>query len=155
MKQTIKHLFQIALIITFVLSFGYLLAKQFVFEEATTIMLGDDVLHVLVAKTPEKRYKGLSNRTSLEEKDGMLFLFDTKYRYGFVMRDMRFPLDIIWIDEDGIVDIAYDLQPMPELSSDELPVFYPRQEALAVVEIPAGKARELDLKIGEPLRILE
>jgi uncharacterized membrane protein (UPF0127 family) len=56
-------------------------------------------LSVEVADTPAERGRGLSGREMLPENSGMLFVFDTPGRYGFWMYGMKFPLDIIWIDE--------------------------------------------------------
>ena len=50
-----------------------------------------------LADTPEKRFQGLSGREILEEGTGMLFVFQEERQHTFWMKDMRFPLDMIWI----------------------------------------------------------
>jgi uncharacterized membrane protein (UPF0127 family) len=69
-------------------------------------------LSVEVADTPAERGRGLSGREMLPENSGMLFVFDTPGRYGFWMYGMKFPLDIIWIDESlRVVYFVENAQP--------------------------------------------
>src|SRR3989344_3154807 len=83
--------------------------------------------------------KGLSGRPALPEDTGMLFLFPEPYRYRFWMPDMHFPIDIIWIANDIVVDITEEVPPEDDLAN---PDFYrPRTPARYVLEINAGAAR--------------
>lgn len=61
----------------------------------------DRQIKVRVADTDKKRQLGLSYFTSLPEDEGMLFLFDKPGIYPFWMKDMNFPLDIIWLKKTG------------------------------------------------------
>ncbi len=60
------------------------------------------ILHVLVADSKEERIQGLSYREQIP-LDGMLFIFPSSKKYAFWMKGMSFPLDIIWINENGEV----------------------------------------------------
>src|SRR3989344_5288383 len=64
-----------------------------------SISFGGVSLVTDVADTPELRQLGLSGKKSLEKDSGMLFVFDTTGIYGFWMKEMAFPIDVIWIDE--------------------------------------------------------
>ncbi|MCH8049079.1 DUF192 domain-containing protein, partial [Patescibacteria group bacterium] len=76
------------------------------------IQIGDVILQVEIADTQEKREKGLSNRESLQENRGMLFLFEKPGRYGFWMKEMNFAIDIIWIDKDkSVTEITKNVDP--------------------------------------------
>ncbi len=77
----------------------------------------------------------------------MLFVFDEPGKHGIWMKDMRFPLDIIWIDNNlRIVDIKKNISP------DTFPeVFEPKSDATFVVEVNAGFAERNDLMIGSEL----
>ena len=57
-------------------------------------------VRVRVADTQEKRYLGLSNTSELAMGEGMLFVHESVGTHGYVMRDMAFPLDIVFIDAD-------------------------------------------------------
>jgi uncharacterized membrane protein (UPF0127 family) len=66
----------------------------------------DTVFIVEIADTQEKRRKGLMFRENLCEKCGMLFLFEHPEKYAFWMKNVKIPLDIIYIDKEGtIVDL--------------------------------------------------
>lgn len=70
------------------------------------------ILHVELAITPDQQEKGLSIKNNLTNNEGMLFPFNTTGDYSFWMKDMKFPLDIIWINSNNeIVHIEKNLQP--------------------------------------------
>ncbi|MFH1030403.1 MAG: DUF192 domain-containing protein [bacterium] len=73
------------------------------------LVINGNEIKVEIADTFETRYKGLSNRDNLCEDCGMLFAFNEKDTRTFVMRDMKFGLDIIWIADGRIVKIDENL----------------------------------------------
>ncbi len=67
-----------------------------------------------IADTPARRYTGLSDTASLPEDRGMLFVFETADSHTFVMREMEFPIDIVYADVDGtITEIHHAPEPGP------------------------------------------
>ena len=73
-----------------------------------------------IADTPELRYTGLSDTESLPENRGMLFVFETADSHTFVMREMDFPLDIVYADVDGtITDIHHAPEPGPNEDGED------------------------------------
>lgn len=113
------------------------------------IKLKGEPLSVLVAKTPKHWYKGLGGRKSLEPHDGMLFIFPEKRRAGIVMRDMEFPIDIIWLSGGTVVDVATNVPIEPEVPETDLRVYYPRTGANGVLELPAGSVEARGIIIGD------
>ncbi|MBF0353332.1 MAG: DUF192 domain-containing protein [SAR324 cluster bacterium] len=107
-------------------------------------------LDVELADTEEKRHLGLGFRQGLSEGKGMLFIFEEKELHGFWMKNMRFPIDIIWLDNHKIVHIESDV-PSP-VSAQDLPVYKPSRMANMVLEIGAGQARKLGLITGQSLK---
>lgn len=91
-------------------------------------------LYVELADTPEKRAQGLSGRKELNHDRGILFVFDKSDAYSFWMKDMNFPIDIIWIGEDlKIADITRNVNP------ESYPkTFQPKKSAKYVLEVNAG-----------------
>src|SRR3989344_1681259 len=81
-----------------------------------------------------RRARGLSGRRSLEENQGMLFVFNTADYYNFWMKDMYFPIDIIWLNDDWrVIDLTENISPK------NFPVTYqPRAPARYVLEVNAG-----------------
>ena len=118
----------------------------------TTILLGKIPIHAEIASTPEARVKGLSGRLSLPADEGMLFIFPTSDRYTFWMIDMHFPLDIIWLRQGVVVDIAKEVPfPKENTPTDSLFRYAPRLPADSVLEIPAGTADRAGVHIGDTL----
>ena len=100
-----------------------------------------------VLDTPEKRRQGLSGRLDLPPGKGMLFVFQTPDDYGIWMKDMHFPLDIIWLNSDReVVGLEENVQP------DSYPDSFRADAAsLYIIEINAGEAAEAGLEIGDTI----
>ena len=107
-------------------------------------------ISVEVADTVEKRSLGLGKRSGLENGWGMLFVFEKRKQHGFWMKDMQFPLDIIWLDNHRIVQILPNVQPAK--SGVIPPVMTPPVAGNFVLEIDAGRADELKLQVGQRLK---
>jgi len=100
-----------------------------------------------VADTPGKRERGLMFREKLSMMSGMLFIFSVAAPYRFWMKNVKIPLDIIWLDSNRqIVYIMEDLQPC---SVDPCADFGPKGMAsLFVIETASGFVRENRLARG-------
>ena len=122
-------------------------------DRPAVIEVGGQKLSVLVADSFAEHYQGLSDRDTLEPYHGMIFLFDTKKTRTFVMRRMRFSLDIIWIDDTTIVDIASNLPPEPNIPESQLTLYTGKSPADKVLEVPAGFAERYGIKIGDRIVI--
>ncbi|MEM2238061.1 MAG: DUF192 domain-containing protein [Candidatus Caldarchaeum sp.] len=102
---------------------------------------------VEVADTPEKRALGLSGRDMLPEGWGMLFVFKKPVRYSFWMYGMSFPLDVIWISEDGrVVYVVENAKPCPV--DDICQPYEPSEDALYVAEVNAGFLKKYQIGVG-------
>lgn len=113
--------------------------------EKKVVMLGDTRYILEVADTDFLRERGLSYRTSLAPQTGMLFVFDVPRIIRFWMKDMNFPIDIIWLDADKkVVRIEHSVSPStyPSSFGPEIPTQY-------VIEIPAGEAQNIGLSKGD------
>ena len=107
-------------------------------------------ISVEVADTVEKRSLGLGKRSGLENGWGMLFVFEKRKQHGFWMKDMQFPLDIIWLDNHIIAHILRNVQPAK--SGVIPPVMTPPVAGNFVLEIDAGRADDLKLQVGQRLK---
>ena len=76
-----------------------------------------------VAASPGERQQGLSGRESMNQDTGMLFVFDEELPLNFWMKDMHFPLDIIWIDgRCRLVGVSAEVPtPVPGAEIDQIP----------------------------------
>lgn len=100
-------------------------------------------LQLEVVKTDKDKEIGLSKYKSLPEDKGMLFLFNKEGFYGFWMKEMKFPIDIIFIKEDKIVTI-YKSTPINNLT-----IYSPTQASDKVLEVNAGLSKKDGFKVGD------
>ena len=104
-----------------------------------------------VVDTPDSRAQGLSGRESLPGGAGMLFVFEEEGSYAFWMKEMKFPLDMVWIDAScRVVDITRDVPaPQPGQTLADLNTYGPESPAMYVLEINAGASDAAGLKTGD------
>lgn len=106
-------------------------------------------LTVLVADTFARQHEGWSGKTDMGGADGMLFVFGFNSSHAMVMRDMQFPLDMVWVSGGVIVDMAAGVQPEPGVAEADLISHQSRVPSVAVLELKAGLISQLGLVIGD------
>ena len=105
--------------------------------------------NVEIADTPETCTYGLMNRKSLNQDNGMLFLFETEAKYCFWMKNTLISLDIIWLDKNKkVVFIKHNAEPC---QAEPCETFGPSEKAKYVLEINSGLAKEIGLEKGNYL----
>src|SRR6185312_9026705 len=105
-------------------------------KSITQVTIGTTTVEVEVADTDASRERGLSYRDVLLLGHGMLFVFQIPGTYGFWMKDMHFPLDIIFADSNGII-VTIERDATPESYEKDPPdVFYPASPISYVLEVP-------------------
>lgn len=107
-------------------------------------------LTVDIADDDKEREKGLSGREFISPTEGMLFVFDISGEYSFWMKDMKFPIDIIWIDEN--FKIIY-------IEEGVLPETYPMtfrspSKSKYVLEVGSLISTKNNFKIGDKVEFL-
>lgn len=127
--------------------FGMTLAPSPTQLPTTTLSIGGTQIVAEIAATPAEQEQGLSGRDGLLPMHGMFFVFNHPDRWGIWMKDMKFPIDILWADENGRV-ITLEQNVSPETYPKS---FYPQASALYVVELPAGFAAAHDIAIGSQI----
>ncbi|MBB6646438.1 DUF192 domain-containing protein [Halobellus ruber] len=109
-------------------------------------------VRVRVADTQSKRYTGLSDTESLGENEGMLFVHDREGEYAYVMREMAFPLDIVFVAADGTVTRIHHAELPPEGTSGADLTRYPGRGKY-VLEVPYRYTDDRGIEVGDRLRI--
>lgn len=132
--------------------FFLFLNKKSLNQNQATVSINNKKYYVEIADTDEKRTQGLSVRTLLPQNHGMLFIFPQKNKYGFWMKDMNFPLDIIWIDSDTIVDISENVPP-PSSPTDQLKIYQPKIVIDKVLELNEGEVAKNNIEIGQKIEL--
>ncbi|MFM7191531.1 MAG: DUF192 domain-containing protein, partial [Microcystaceae cyanobacterium] len=105
--------------------------------------VGDTVIELETARTPEEQAIGLMNRTELAEHRGMIFPFSPPRIARFWMKNTLIPLDMIFVYQGKIKAIAMDV---PPCRRDPCPVYGPMTEVDQVIELAAGRAKSLNLQ---------
>jgi len=113
------------------------------------IIIGNRVIKVENAKSVMEKQKGLSGRNFMRTNNGMLFIFSQSDYYSFWMKDMKFPIDIIWIDENlRIINIEKNITP------DTFPKkFIPQLPAKYVLEVNGGWSDKNEIKEGVNIKV--
>lgn len=114
--------------------------------------IGGKSLKVEVAKTTEEHEKGLSGRDSLLKDQGMLFFMPADSQPTFLMRGMKFPLDIIWINDSRVVGISENLPP-PTSSNENLSPYKAPEPVDWVLEVNASFAKENNITPGTMIEL--
>jgi uncharacterized membrane protein (UPF0127 family) len=78
------------------------------------IIVGKTPLRVEVAVTLEKQERGLMFRQSMPENEGMLFVYKEPQEMSFWMRNTFIPLDIAFVDADGIILNIHQAKPLDD-----------------------------------------
>lgn len=115
----------------------------------TTIRIGATLVQASVADTALTRMVGLSNTPPLPPGVVKLFVFEQDGPQSIWMKDMRYPLDILWLDQSGrVVHIVPDVSPDTYPNSFASPV-----PARYVIETRAGFATEQGIAVGTPVTL--
>jgi uncharacterized protein len=118
------------------------------------VIINNQIIIAEVASTPEAQSQGLSGRDSLDFNQGMLFLFDGLDKYGFWMKGMKIPIDIVWIRNDRIVGVEENVPPPTDPNSlAELKIYRPPLAVDKVLEVAAGRAKSFGANIGDQVII--
>lgn len=138
--------FKVLIIIFFFLIFFLFILKNKE-RDFFEIRIGNEKLVVWVAENLSEKSKGLSGIKELKEVDGMLFIFKEETVPSFWMKEMNFPIDIIWISADKeIIEVTENILPetYPRTFSPKEPVKY-------VLEVKANWVKKKNIKIGDEL----
>lgn len=123
-------------------------------QNLKVMKVGDKIVNVEIADTQEGQAKGLSGRETLEENNGMLFVMPKNSYPSFWMKDMQFNIDVIWINENQVVEISKNLPaPDPETPTDELPRYKPTQSTSYVLEVNAGFVDKNNIEVGQSVEL--
>jgi len=141
----------LVLIVVFV-CFYYIYSSR---NNFSSVIINGHEIKIEIMDTPAKQAQGLSGHESLAENSGMLFVFSKPARQNFWMKDMKFPIDIIWIrqtaDGDRIVGFVENAPVPPSTDGLEtsLEIFSSPDNVYKVLEINAGLVKRWGIKVGD------
>jgi len=152
-NKFVKILITIIIVISLLIIAFILLAKRgpnYSLNNEITITINGQKFITAIASTPQAHYLGLSGQKTLCGNCGLLFVFKDKSPRTFVMREMNFPLDIIFIDNDKIIKIFHNLEPE---GSNPLNAYSSDAPVDKVLEINGGLADKYLFKVGDKILI--
>ncbi len=141
-KKSLIVLIAISLIVVVLLSL-YLLLQT----EQSNLRIGEQEVSVTIAQTPEEQRQGLSGTGELKSGTGMLFVYNSYVVPQFWMKDMNYPIDIIWIRDASVTGFV-ESAPIPVVGQ-ELPRYQPDEPINYVLEVPAGFVDTHGIEIGD------
>ncbi|HKU32909.1 MAG TPA: DUF192 domain-containing protein [Candidatus Nitrosotalea sp.] len=118
------------------------------------ISIDGTILDVQIADTPDKMTEGLQFQKPLPYNQGMIFVFSEPQIVAMWMKDMQFPLDMIWFDNNGnVVHIEKNLSPCNDSSPCQV---YDgnRQNTKYVLEVTSGFVDKFNVTEKSKLTIL-
>lgn len=150
-----KILFAFAILLILALGIvfvqNYIKTKSFsLLKKNTTATIGNHTFTLSIARSQKEKETGLSETKLLSEDQGMIFIFDKSDYYSFWMKNMKFPIDIIYINNDAIVTIIKNAQTVKP--QDNPTVYSSTQPADKVLEIQAGLSEKYKFKEGDSVK---
>lgn len=113
-------------------------------DHTTNVHVGSATIQVEIADTEQERQKGLSGKVHLADNHGMLFVFPYDAQWAIWMKNMKVPLDIVWINADKKV-VHVEANATPESYPAK---FSPPQNARYVLELASGVALQSQIQPG-------
>lgn len=145
-----KAILGICLVVAFLLICFLLIPVKALYEKGSVVFPDGQEVSVYISDTEEKRIAGLSSFEQFSLGEGMLFVFEEEIIPSFWMKDMNFPIDIIWINKDLVVagfEESISPNTYPRTYSPTVPVQY-------VLEAPASFVWGEGITIGDTIHIL-
>lgn len=118
------------------------------YRKDVSVKINQHTFNTELAKTSQEFAKGLGGRTCILDNQAMLFSFRQSGHYAFWMKDMKFPIDIVWIGSDhrvaGLeIDVKPSTYPDKFINRDNL--------AQYVLEIKGNLSKDLHIDLGTPV----
>lgn len=111
------------------------------------ITIGKKKMTAFLADTPRKMTVGLMFRKSIKQNECMLFIFPSDGPHPIWMRNMKFPLDIVWLDSKRrVVDFVESAKPS---SGFDFSGYRSKEPSRYVLELNAGFVRKNRIKIKD------
>ncbi len=105
-----------------------------------------------LAITEAEKQKGLMLREMLLPDQGMLLVFEEESIYYIWMKNMRFSIDILWLDREK--RIVYIEKNVPPCKKEPCPSYYSKTPSMYVLELKAGRVDENKLKLYDRLHFI-
>ena len=116
--------------------------------EPRTAIINGHAFTLEIAATPEEQALGLMHRASLPRDTAMLFVSDREVALAFWMKTTLIPLDILFLDSEGVIVDIQAMQPQPGVQDSQLKRYISAVPARYAIEMNAELAKEYRLETG-------
>ena len=124
----------------------------FVKSDVVRVIFNNVLVNSEIVATPNEMARGLMFHNKLSEKEGMLFVYDSEGIYKFWMKNVFFPIDIIWIDSN--LSVVYIKRNAPPCTTVQCQIYTPPVTAKYVLEVMANFTEKYEIKIGDHAEII-
>ncbi len=142
-------LFGAILAVVLIALIAFLFWRSDLSQRGNIIKIGNSHIVVEIARTDAEQERGLGGRSALGAYNGMLFVFDPQTIPGFWMKDMSFPIDIVWISENRVIGVVENADPQIGAPESELKIYTPPSSVDSVIELHAGAFKASNAKVGD------
>lgn len=128
---------------------------EVIFNSNEEIKEGQESIKVEVVNTPASTTQGLSGRDEIGV-DGMLFIFPTSENRYFWMKNMKFDLDIVWLNDKKVLSISRNV-PKPEENTPDnrLETYSPDENVDMVLEIYSNDSEKYKINPGDVVQLVQ
>lgn len=130
--------------ITVIIFVAVIITSLLLSKRPTQVSVNGKTFTVTLAKTEKDRQIGLSKTEKIEENQGMLFIFEKADYHRFWMKEMKFSIDIIYINGDRVTTVIDNAK--PPASNGNLEIYEPAEKSDKVLELKAGTAKKYNIK---------
>lgn len=118
-------------------------------NEGKIARLNETEIKIRIAQTPDRQIKGLSGQAGLAEDEGLLFVYPEKQIRGIWMKEMKFDIDIIWLDDYRVIGFEENAPFILGTSK----IYYSPKPVSQILEVGAGFVKKNQIEIGQILTI--
>lgn len=119
------------------------------------VTIKGETFNLELALDNDTRIQGLSDRAEIAEDGGMLFVFPEEERRAFVMRRCLVPIDLAYLDAQGVVIWmhAMQIEPDPDAPDNQLKLYNSHHPTRFAIELREGSLRRLGLHQGDQIEL--
>jgi uncharacterized protein len=118
-----------------------------------TLRLHGHTYRITVLRTEDELQRGLSGTDNLPAEHAMVFVFPREEKWSIWMKDMNYPIDIVWLDNaKNVVHLEKDVQPSTYNNAEpaKSKLFKPDKVARYVIELASGTIERTGIVVGDP-----
>jgi uncharacterized membrane protein (UPF0127 family) len=118
------------------------------------LQIGDKNYEIFLTENEEDMKKGLSAFEDIKDSQGMLFEFEIEDFHSFWMKDMKFDIDMIFLDKEmKVVHIFENVRKDTYKNQNDYKIFIPKLKSKYVIEIKSGEVKKNKLKLGDIIKL--